>query len=146
MAISVFFGGTTGSHSRNPEVPRNSSWKTLLYGNVYLVWRSKIALHDLLWILLPAVSHLSTPPEFRRAVVGAKLFITSLAENSIWSLNLYKVLKKGLNQNLTAQAFSWCFAGVRTLPSREISVFSLENIYNRNKELHCKKETELHCI
>jgi len=31
QAISVCFSGIPGSHSRNPEVPRNLGWKTLAY-------------------------------------------------------------------------------------------------------------------
>ena len=34
QALSVCFGRTPGSHWRNPEVPRNSGWKTLLYSNI----------------------------------------------------------------------------------------------------------------
>jgi len=33
QAFTVCFGRTPGSHLRNPEVPRNSGWKILLYSN-----------------------------------------------------------------------------------------------------------------
>ena len=34
QALSVCFDGTPGSHSRNPEVPRNLGWKILFYTSV----------------------------------------------------------------------------------------------------------------
>jgi len=37
MAISVWFGGTPGSHSRNPEVPRNPGWKTLVPNEAHYI-------------------------------------------------------------------------------------------------------------
>jgi len=37
QAISVCFGGTPGSHSRNPEVPRKPDWQTLVYGDKLMV-------------------------------------------------------------------------------------------------------------
>ena len=54
QAISVRFGATPGSHSRDPEVPRNPCWKTLIL-TCYSNFKIAVISFKLLLTMLSAV-------------------------------------------------------------------------------------------